>query len=60
MYAGDTSILQIWINLKGLKIAASSNTKQVTQYFELEDLCTNFINSNYIPFQMKKVDMTLI
>jgi hypothetical protein len=54
MYADDTSILNVGENLAELEKATCDNTNKVTQYFEANNLFTNFSKTNFILFQMRQ------
>jgi hypothetical protein len=54
MYADDTSVLNVGMNLEELEKATTVNIGKVTWYFEVNNLCTNLLKSNFILFQSKQ------
>jgi hypothetical protein len=53
-YADDTSILNVRDNLAELENVTYTNTNKVTQYFEANNLFTNFSKTNFILCQIKQ------
>jgi hypothetical protein len=53
MHADDTSVINVGSNLEQLGKATSVNIKRVTHYFEVNNLCTNLLKSNFLLFQTK-------
>jgi hypothetical protein len=54
MYADDSSVLNVGMNLEELEKATTVNMGKVTWYFEVNNLCTNLLKSNFILFQLKQ------
>jgi hypothetical protein len=54
MYSDDTSVINVGSNLEELGKATSVNTEMVTHYFEVNNLCTNLLKSNFLLFQRKQ------
>jgi hypothetical protein len=54
MYADDTSVLNVGMNLEELEKTTTVNIGKATRYFEVDNLCTNLLKSNIILFQSKQ------
>jgi hypothetical protein len=51
-YAGDTTVLNVGMNLQELEKSTAVNIGKVTQYFEVNNLCTTLLKPNFILFKM--------
>jgi hypothetical protein len=54
MYGDDTTVLNVGMNLEEFEKATTVNIGKVTRYFEVNNLCTNLLKSNFILFQSKQ------
>jgi hypothetical protein len=54
MYADDTSVINVGSNLEELGKAMSVNIERVTHNFEVNNLCTNLLKSNFLLFQTRQ------
>jgi hypothetical protein len=53
MHPDDITIQTMRINPEGLKVTKSTNTRQVTQYFDSHNVHTNLNKTNCIMFKTK-------
>jgi hypothetical protein len=54
MYADDTSVINVGVNLEERGKITTTNTGKIAQYFEVNNLCTNLLKSNFLLFQTKQ------
>jgi hypothetical protein len=54
MYADYTSVLNVGMNIEELEKATIVKTGKVTRYFEVNNICTNLLKSNFILLQWKQ------
>jgi hypothetical protein len=43
MYADDTSVINVGVNLEERGKITTTNTGKIAQYFEVNNLCTNLL-----------------
>jgi hypothetical protein len=54
MFADDTSVIHVGVNLEKLRKIMTTNIGKVTQYFKINNLCTNLLKSNLLLFQTEQ------
>lgn len=55
MYAYDTSVINVWVNLEELEIStATVNTGKDNWYVERNNLFTNLLKSKFLLFQTQQ------